>query len=208
MTNKPKDIGTRGETAVVRLCQRCGAPRPKGRVKYCGDVCASAARIATTRAKDDKRLAACQRCQGSKEPGTRGGKYCAPCRLIVADVFAQEEYERARRRSMTRTQEKLDAGEHVRNKRLGVQDGEKWCARCQAARPLASFAARKDANKPSSYCIPCQRSYNRERRMLLHYGLSYDEYEMLAACQDYRCAICGGRPRRHALSVDHNHETG
>ncbi len=44
--------------------------------------------------------------------------------------------------------------------------------------------------------------------MLLNFGLTWDEYDMLLACQDHRCAICGGKPRKHALSVDHDHNTG
>lgn len=82
----------------------------------------------------------------------------------------------------------------------------KWCARCQEFRPLASFAVHRGG--PASYCKPCQRSYNQERRLRITYGITWDEYELLLACQDYRCAICDGRPRKNALAVDHDHVTG
>ncbi len=72
---------------------------------------------------------------------------------------------------------------------------------------MTSFPARKDRAR-AAYCTPCQRSYNQERRTLLQYGLTWDEYEQLLACQEYRCAICRGTPRRNALSIDHDHKTG
>jgi hypothetical protein len=203
---RPKDIGTATETA--RTCKLCGAPRPKGRVRYCGDECSSLALAAAERARRAKRMAACKRCLGPKESGTRGGKYCDECRRVIADSSAQAEYERARRRNLAEVQRKVTAGEPIRRRTIDVPHGMKWCPRCQDFRPLTSFPGRKQGGKPGAYCVPCQRSYNRERRVLLHYGLTYDEYELLLACQDYRCAICGGKPRKHSLSVDHDHKTG
>src|SRR6185369_8650939 len=55
---------------------------------------------------------------------------------------------------------------------------------------------------------PCQRFYNTERRIRIVFGMSWDDYEMLLACQDGRCAICGGRPRRSLLAIDHDHKSG
>lgn len=189
-----------------RICALCGKQRPSGRTKYCGDDCWAKATAARTRAKDDKRLIACKRCGGEKQPGVRGGKYCAECRQIVADSSAQLEYERSRRKSMRKLEEDVESGRYRKYRTLDCPDGHKWCARCQQFRQLTSFATNK--GKPASYCIPCQRAYNRERRVQLHYGITYDEYELLLACQDFRCAICGGRPRKNALSVDHDHKTG
>lgn len=207
--NRSKAKGTAAESAVVaRTCRRCNAPRPAGRTTYCGDECAAIATVQRTRAKDDRRIALCRRCQGPKEPGVRGGKYCNECRRVIADSTAHAEYERARRKNLTRIADDVADGKRIGRRSADAPAGQKWCARCQDFRPFSSFAARKDNGKQASYCIPCQRSYNRERRVLLHYGLSWDEYELLLACQDHRCAICGGLPRKHALSVDHDHKTG
>lgn len=192
-----------------KLCVRCGAPRPKGRPRYCSDECFAISVVERTRLRDNQRMQACKRCQGPKEPGVQGSKYCAECRRIVADTFTYEEYERGRRRNIKRVQTDLAAGKRIRSRTADAPDGHKWCARCQEFRPLTSFPERKDTkSKRGSYCIPCQRAYNRERRVRLFYGLDWDDYERLLVCQDYRCAICGGRPRRNALAVDHDHKTG
>lgn len=202
MTNRPKPTSRSKGTGV---CVRCGAPKPAGRVRYCSDTCVQLAQSERDAQRQVSRMKACARCRGPKEPGIRGSKYCAECRRIMADVTAQAEYERTRRR---RLMEHAANGTRMSRRLVDVPDGMKWCARCQEFRPLTSFPLRKAGGKPAPYCRPCQRAYNRERRTFIHFGLSYDEYELLLACQDGRCAICRGKPRKNALSVDHDHQTG
>lgn len=48
----------------------------------------------------------------------------------------------------------------------------------------------------------------RWQRIKSRYGLSRDEYEMMAAAQKGLCACCGYAPRKMPLCVDHCHETG
>lgn len=194
----------------AKVCNRCGVERPKGRTTYCSDECAAIATTERTRARDDKRIASCQRCQGPKEPGIRGGKYCAECRRIIADSTQHAEYERGRRRNLANIAAKIAAGEPVKSRTKDAPAGQKWCARCQEFRPHSSFSKRADGGGGgfAPYCKPCQRSYNRERWIRVNFGLTWDEYEQLLACQDFRCAICGGKPRKNALSVDHDHKTG
>lgn len=199
-----------GETAegeLVKLCQECGAPRPRGRVKFCSDNCWKIATARATRLRDDARVAACKRCGGPKEPGIRGGRYCIECRRIIADSSQAAEFERARRRSVQNNATKVANGGRVKYRKIEAPDGQKWCARCQEFRPLTSFPQRKD-RAAGPYCKPCQRAYNQERRLLINFGLTWDEYDFLLASQDYRCAICRGKPRKHSLSVDHDHKTG
>lgn len=186
-------------------CARCGAPKPAGRTRYCSDECWQAVHAEKEAARKQKRMKACARCGGPKELGTRGGKYCAECRRVMADVSAQAEHERARRKRLA---EHEANGTRITRRTKDVPDGMKWCARCQDFRPLTSFPARKAGGKPAAYCRPCQRAYNRERNTRIKFGLDADDYEMILACQDYRCAICGGRPRKYALAVDHDHTTG
>lgn len=87
-------------------------------------------------------------------------------------------------------------------------EGTKWCKRCAEFRELGEFPVRKDSRKPATYCRPCQSAYNTERRLRLMFGMTWDDYELLLVCQDYRCAICRGRPRKNILAVDHDHKTG
>lgn len=191
-----------------RTCAVCGSTEiEKGRRRYCSERCLAVATAASTRARDDKRISGCKRCGGAKEPGVRGGKYCAACRKIVADSTAQFERERHRRRKAREIQERIDRGEVVELRQPTYRDGDKWCSRCKEYLPLTSFPTRK-GDKHGHYCRPCQRSYNSERRMKLQFGLTWDEYELIYATQDGRCAICGGRPRKHMLSIDHDHKTG
>jgi hypothetical protein len=192
---------------VGKVCLECGAPRPKGRTKFCSDACLGAVTQRRTRARDDTRLTPCRRCGGSKETGIRGGRYCAECRRIMADAFQQHEHERGRRRNIEAIQTKLADGDRVKSQVANAPEGMKWCARCQEFRPVTSFTLRKSGRR-APYCQPCQRGYNRERRLLLMFGLTWEEYDFLLAAQDYRCAICDCRPRRNMLAVDHDHSTG
>lgn len=40
------------------------------------------------------------------------------------------------------------------------------------------------------------------------YGISQDQYDEMLATQGGGCALCGRRPTKNALSVDHDHESG
>lgn len=193
---------------MSRPCVRCGEERPRGRTKYCSEECTALVLAEREAQRRKLRMAACARCGAQKDLGVRGGKYCAECRRLKADSSASYEAERSRRRSLSALGDRLEEGERVARRRLDTPDGMKWCARCQEFRPVGSFPERKDTGKRAAYCVPCQRAYNSERRLKLNFGLDWDDYSMLFECQDRRCAICGGRPRKYMLAVDHDHKTG
>lgn len=189
-------------------CQRCSAPKPPGRARYCGDECASLTAREREDAKAAARRTACKGCGGPKGAGVRGGRFCEECRRLSGDTTAQLEHERNRRRVAKAREAKLGTEKGVR-RRNDAPEGKKWCARCQDFRPLTSFPARGgEKRKLGPYCRPCQRSYNRERSLLNTFGLTWDEYEFLLACQEDRCYLCRRLPRKTALAVDHNHKTG
>lgn len=188
-------------------CARCGEPKPPGRAKYCSDECLQASQRERDQARQQARMQKCRICGGEKELGVRGGKYCAECRRLVADASQQMEQERERRRRLKDLEGRLASPRGVR-RRSDAPDGQKWCARCQEFRPLSSFPNRKKGGKAAAYCRSCQRSYNREKRLKHIYGLTWDEYELMLACQEDACFICGRRPRKAALAVDHDHKTG
>lgn len=210
MTNLSKAKGTASETAVVRPCRECGKPRPKGRTRYryCSDACNQTHAQRREHDRQQKRRALCKMCNKDKGVIPQGARYCAECRRLRADIVEQLEHERTRRKVLARRAERLAAGERVASMRVDVPDGMKWCPRCQELRPLDSFPGRKDNGKKAAYCRPCQRSYNRERRMQIMYGVEWDDYERMLACQDGRCAICGRLPRKYALAIDHDHKSG
>lgn len=185
------------------VCLLCGKDREPGRTKYCSEACASVALANREKKKREDRLTLCRRCGGKKELGTRGGKYCEPCRQVIADSSAQHERERYRRRRA-----KLVAEGVLEEQPPTYIDGHKWCPRCRDYRPLASFPPRDGGAKRAPYCRPCQRAYNSERRLRQMFGLDWDEYDLLLMTQDGRCAICNGKPRKYALAVDHDHKTG
>ena len=49
-----------------------------------------------------------------------------------------------------------------------------------------------------------QRDYNLRRR----YGITAEQYDAMLAAQEGRCALCGRRPGRVRLALDHDHATG
>lgn len=189
-------------------CAVCGGPRTGRRIKYCSDECYQTAHAKQTRAIRDTQLQACSRCGAPKTPGRRGGRLCDACLEVQEDVARQLERERHRRNRLAEVEAKLAAGEAVAFHPIPYKDGEKWCPRCQEYRPEASFPSRKNGTKKATYCRPCQKAYNVERRLKIQFGMDWDDYEFLLGAQDGRCAICGGRPRKHMLAVDHDHGTG
>ena len=99
---------------------------------------------------------------------------------------------------------------------LEVPDGFKWCADCNAVKPLADFP--KTRASPSgvyTYCRPCHnirgraakdkvggsRTYHLKRR----YGITAEEADAILEAQGGLCAICRTAPAAH---VDHDHDTG
>jgi hypothetical protein len=40
------------------------------------------------------------------------------------------------------------------------------------------------------------------------YGLTEDDYQRMLEAQGGRCFVCGNRPRKVRLAIDHDHETG
>lgn len=191
----------------VGACARCAHPKPPGRVKFCSDDCAALARAEREKDRRAGRLSACRRCGGPKESGVRGGKYCSECRRVIGDSSQQMEQERSRRRARRELIGRLQGGDRIARRTGDAPEGQKWCARCQEFRLLSSFSPRASGGQ-APYCKPCQRAYGTERRLKLNFGITWDEYDLMLACQDGRCAICGGKPRKYNLSVDHDHKTG
>lgn len=197
------------ERANAGQCKVCGGARPPGRPVYCSDACFAEGTAQRHRARQARRLSACARCGGPKEVGTRGGKLCVECRRLSGDTQVTLDRERSRRRHLVALAAKAESGARIKSRRLDAPAGKKWCARCQEFRPTSSFPKRKEGGGGfAAYCIPCQRTYNQERRLKIQFGITWDEYEFMLACQDGRCAICGGKPRKYMLAVDHDHKTG
>jgi len=150
----------------------------------------------------------CVRCGGDRDRVGRGTKLCSSCKAMSEGAVAEYQRDVARRERADRIKSALEAGEPVK-RGMPQKEGHKWCPRCQDYRPLGEFGKRYDKeNKYAAYCKPCTKSYNRSRRLEVIYGLTQEEFDFLMLCQDYRCAICGGKPRKHMLSVDHDHKTG
>lgn len=70
-------------------------------------------------------------------------------------------------------------------------------------------ARRKDGL--STRCVTCSRRRrqlgDRNQRLQETYGITADDYALLLAAQDGRCAICYGK-RPGNLDVDHDHKLG
>jgi hypothetical protein len=96
------------------------------------------------------------------------------------------------------------------------------CITCKQEKPLDCFAndpKRKTGKHP--VCRPCDSERKRldriknphkekNRKLVLTFGITYDEYKRLAHVQHGRCAICQIHQNelRELLCVDHNHTTG
>lgn len=115
---------------------------------------------------------------------------------------------------------------------------EKFCPRCEIAKPLSSFGERKETKNRASlkgYCLECEGAYhtdytatdvgrearrkaslkwsknNREYRLLRNYGITEADYDRMALEQGGRCAICATDDPgggNEFWSVDHCHDSG
>jgi len=92
-------------------------------------------------------------------------------------------------------------------------DRTKVCSSCKTEKPLDDFYPRHDGKEGVRYrCKICNktskdknRDYSRKYLFKNRYNITEEQYELKAAQQDNRCAICGARVKLH---VDHDHNTG
>lgn len=78
--------------------------------------------------------------------------------------------------------------------------GERWCAGCQSFVPLFYCSG--------SRCKACASRAAHASRVQSLYGLPKGDYEKLLEFQGGVCYICGRRPQKIRLAVDHDHKTG
>lgn len=85
----------------------------------------------------------------------------------IADALGipHEEMRRAVRRRPVRLR-RGGGPVDIRRPRLNVPDGHKRCPMCNRVKPLGEFGMnRHEADGHTSYCRPCQNTYNKERRL-------------------------------------------
>ena len=98
----------------------------------------------------------------------------------------------------------------------------KICSLCKEEKSLEEFGKHKITKDGyRNKCLKCNnqessswhqrnpakaKNYNLNR----YYGIGLSEYNLMFAAQDGACAICKMHQseQNHALSVDHNHDTG
>src|SRR5258706_15399372 len=58
----------------------------------------------------------------------------------------------------------------------------------------------------------CRKNYkplkDKARNLRRNYGMTIEQYFVLLEKQNGICAICGSKPKKIKLAVDHNHKTG
>jgi hypothetical protein len=100
---------------------------------------------------------------------------------------------------------------HAYRTKMKGQDQKHARATCHPDRPLSGlglcstcYSQHHRKTHESKYRLAARR-----HSLMKHYGMSIEEYDILATQQDYKCAICEEiAPALRALVVDHNHETG
>jgi hypothetical protein len=207
-----KRKGTAAESAVVKPCKRCGGEKPTKATLYCAQ-CARDAYAERTRNRQEGRKRPCVRCNGPKEIH-RGARFCAACREIMQPAWKQADLERGRRRSAAKAAGREPKPPKVvapkpqkRVKQSTYPEGQRWCARCSSMKPEDRFPTR-GANRRAAYCTPCSSEHGFERRLLRHYDMTVEDYDLMFERQGGRCAICMRRPRTRRLAVDHDHGSG
>lgn len=80
------------------------------------------------------------------------------------------------------------------------------CSACNTSQPFTNYPRSKTGYAGyASRCRECTRDASRASRLQHMYSLTEDDYQTMLTAQGGRCAICGNRPRKVRLSVDHDH---
>lgn len=84
-----------------------------------------------------------------------------------------------------------------------VTDEGRLCLTCDTWQVWDQFANESRPNRTGkqSNCITCGRF----RTIKALYGISREEWEWMRDAQDGRCALCGEKPTRKNLDIDHDH---
>src|SRR3954469_8656431 len=107
----------------------------------------------------------------------------------------------------------------------GMRDGHRSeCKNCHRVRMRAWYAAnrqhaianvkrwqqenRVEYNAKQRVYRSQRRDIEREAHLLRTFGLTQADYDLLLAKQGGGCRICGRKPGKISLHVDHDHETG
>lgn len=84
------------------------------------------------------------------------------------------------------------------------------CRDCGESKPVSEFYRRTDRPEGNynEVCKPCKYVRQKNSDLKRWYGISLDEMNEMKESQDGLCAMCGNKPCKRGLMVDHNHETG
>jgi|SRR5688572_165722 len=100
-----------------------------------------------------------------------------------------------------------------------IFDGaEKICRTCHEIKTIDKFPIRADGKATRPHCKKClyarangsPAGYEARRRYILKtkYNLTIEEFHAIQQEQDFKCAICNGKPKANGvLYVDHCHDT-
>ena len=154
-------------------------------------------------------------------------KFCPDCeQLKPLTEFSTDKRRRDGRTTYCRScfavryrqhrEKKASAEGRTIKDRRKVPDGQKWCPRCETAKPVDEFPRNKSGrNGRGAYCKPCHNEKGKETYTRLYgstreyhlrrrYGITGAEFDAMVADQGGTCAVCPGEP----VHVDHDHETG
>ena len=85
------------------------------------------------------------------------------------------------------------------------ENGEKVCSKCFKKLPASKFYKCKHYKDGLEVrCTDCD--YDKKLQKL--FGITLTDYNELLTKQNHVCALCGKRPKKKRLSVDHCHKTG
>lgn len=144
----------------------------------------------------------CQMCGAApKIPGV-GQRYCQQCRK------AKDEKLTARGVALSQD-ERTHARTQARSKNREAPEGLKWCLGC--ARYLKHAMFTKNPNGVmgrAARCKPCYAPIQLDYKFRSEFSITIQQYDSMLDSQDGGCAICGTKPKKKRLAVDHDHKTG
>jgi hypothetical protein len=173
----------------TELCARCHISAPVSRKKHCGQCI-----------KEFINAFGAEPCSRCHQAPREVISYCRPCHRMLAAESRDRVGGKKPLVDCSRCGKERD-GKHptyckecyalYRKGRLGLP-----CSRCGKQR-------KPEDKTNSSYCYDCWRDW----WMLRKYGITQDEYDLMLADQDNKCALCRCAANGRTWHVDHCHVT-
>lgn len=202
-SNRHKYCSSCSKKKQERICAECGKSSLEKGARLCR-VC-KANKLPTWQRADIQRTAkseqdifTCTRDGCDNKVATARHKVCDKCKAPTS----------SKSKSPNKKVNELNRFLATHGRVMLVGDS-KFCPGCESYKLFSDFGRSKSsAHGLQTLCILCSHIYAFEKRLASTYNMTVEEYDEVFERQGGACAICGNKPHKMRLAVDHDHLSG